>query len=71
MLKKILLGFAVLVLIAIGYAWFTVGRPMYDLERATSPSTAPDDYAQQEDSRVQVPAQQGLLPRPFDPLKNV
>ena len=67
MLKKILLGVAFLVVIAIGFAYFTWGR----LYLATSPGTAPEDYAQQDDSRVQVPAQRGLEPQPFNRLKNV
>ena len=67
MLKKVLLGFAILVLVAIGFAYFTLGR----LYLATSPVTAPKDYAQQDDSRVQVPAQRGLESQSFDPLKNV
>jgi hypothetical protein len=28
----------------------------------------PEDYAKQDDSRVQIPTPQGLTPRPFDPL---
>ena len=67
MLKKILLGVAFLVVIAIGFAYFTWGR----LYLATSPGTAPEDYAQQADSRVQVPAQRGLDPQTFNTLKNV
>jgi hypothetical protein len=71
MLKKILIGFAILVLIAIGFASLTVGRSLYNVYLATSPGTAPEDYAQQEDSRVQIPAQRGLEPRPFNRFKNV
>ncbi len=71
MLKKILLGFVVLVLLVVGLAWLTVGRQIYDLQQATSPSTAPEDYAQQDDSRVEVPAQRELQPRPFNRFKNV
>ena len=67
MLKKILLGVAFLLLLGIGYAYLTLGR----LYLATSPVTAPADYAQQDDSRVQVPAPRGLEPQPFNPLKNV
>ena len=67
MLKKILLGVAFLLLLAVGFGYFTLGR----IYLATSPGTAPEDYAEQDDSRVQVPAQRGLEPQPFNPLKNV
>ena len=67
MLKKILLGVVILLLLVIGFGYFTLGR----LYLATSPGTAPEDYAQQDDSRVQVPAQRELEPQPFNPLKNV
>jgi hypothetical protein len=69
--KKILLGGLVLILVALGVAWFTVGQPLYDFYDATAPHTAPRDYAKQDDSRVQIPTQQKHEGRPFDPLKNV
>ena len=68
MLKKILLGFAALLLLAVAVVGWTVARPIYQLAREISPSTAPEDYAKQDDSRVQIPTPQGLTPRPFDPL---
>jgi len=71
MLKKILLGFAALVVLAVAVVGWTVVRPIYQLAREIMPSTAPEDYAKQDDSRVQLPTPQGLTPRPFDPLKNV
>ena len=67
MLKKILLVLGLLVLAAVGLLALALG-PVY---WATSPLTAPGDYAEQDDSRVQVPAPRGLEVQPFDPLKNV
>jgi hypothetical protein len=71
MLKKILLGSVALIVVAIALAWFTVGGPLYELQQSTVPGTAPEDYAKQDDSRVDVPAQVALSPQPFNPLKNV
>ena len=67
MLKKVLLGFVLLLLVGVGLLTFT-WVPLY---LATAPSTAPEDYAQQDDSRVDFPAPRRLAPRPFNPLKNV
>ncbi len=66
MLKKVLLGVAVLVLLAVGW----VGWPIYQLQQSISPGTAPEDYAKQDDSRVQIPTPRALEPRPFNELKN-
>jgi hypothetical protein len=71
MLKKILLGLAALVLLAVGVVGWTVVRPIYGLAQEISPSTAAEDYAKQDDSRVQLPTPRELEPRHFDPLKNV
>jgi len=71
MLKKILLGFAALLLLAVAVIGWTVVRPIYQLAREISPSTAPEDYAKQDDSRVQLPTPLELELRAFDPLKNV
>jgi hypothetical protein len=71
MLKKILLGFAALFVLAVAVVGWTVVRPIYQLAREISPSTAPEDYAKQDDSRVQLPTPLELSPRAFDPLKNV
>jgi hypothetical protein len=70
MLKKILLAFAALVLVAIVVVGWRVW-PIHQLAQEISPSTAPEDYAKQDDSRVQLPTPRELEPRPFDPLKNV
>ena len=70
MLKKILLGSAALVLLAAVVVGWTVVRPIVGLAREISPSTAPEDYAEQDDSRVQLPTPRALEPRHYDPLKN-
>jgi hypothetical protein len=59
MLKKILLGFATLVLLAVAVVGWTLVRPIYQLALEIMPSTAPEDYAKQDDSRVQLPTSQG------------
>jgi len=66
-MKKFLVAFAlaILVLIAIG------GWAMFSLYRATTPLTAPEDYALQDDSRVSIPAQQPLERQDPNPLGNV
>ena len=69
MLKKILLGFAALFLLAVVVVGWRVW-PIYQLTREISPSTAPEDYAKQDDSRVQLPTPRELEPRHFNPLKN-
>lgn len=66
-MKKIFLGIAFLAVLAFGFIFLTWGR----LYLATTPSTAPGDYAEQDDSRVKIPASRGLEPRPFNALKNV
>jgi hypothetical protein len=70
-LKKILLGLVALIVLALALGWWNVGRPMLETYRWTAPSTAPEDYAQQDDSRVRIPAQRAQEPPPYDPLKNV
>jgi hypothetical protein len=70
MLKKILLGFAALLLLAVVFVGWRVW-PIHQLAQQISPTTAPEDYAKQDDSRVQLPEPQELELRPFDPLKNV
>ena len=71
MLKKILLGFAALFLLAaLLFGWLVV-RPIYQLSQQITPSTAAEDLAKQDDSRVQLPTPLALEPRPYDALKNV
>jgi len=71
MLKKVLLGFAALVLVAVAVVGWKVVWPVLGLASQILPSTAPDDLAKQDDSRIQIPAPRELEPRGFDPLKNV
>jgi len=71
MLKKILLGFAALLFLAVAVVGWTVARPIYGFTQQIVPSTAPEDYAQQDDSRVQLPKPRELESRPFNPQKNV
>ena len=71
MLKKILLGFAALVVLAVSVVGWTVVRPIYQLGQQITPSTAAEDLAKQDDSRVRVPEPLELESRAFDPLKNV
>ncbi|MFT4517771.1 MAG: hypothetical protein ACI9JM_000148 [Halioglobus sp.] len=71
MLKKLLLALLALILIALIVVWFKGGDELYALHLGTSPSTAPDDYALQDDSRVTIPAQEAHIGQPFNPLKNV
>lgn len=70
MVKKILIGIAALfvlaVMVALWRAW-----PIYQLAQQILPSTAPEDYAKQDDTRVTVPEPLELELRPHNPLKNV
>ena len=70
MLKKILLGLMVILVVIILFAAWRLW-PIYELAQTILPSTAPEDYAQQDDSRVTLPTPLELTPRPYDPLKNV
>ena len=71
MLKKILLGLAALFLLAaLVFGWVVV-RPIYQLGQTITPTTAAEDLAKQDDSRVKVPEMLALEPQPYDALKNV
>jgi len=70
-LKKILFGFAALVLLVALVVGWTVVRPIYQLAQQITPSTAPEDLAKQDDTRVQLPEPLSLEPQPYDALKNV
>jgi len=70
MLKKVLLGLVVLVVLAVALVAGTVGTLLYQFRQETVPATAPEAYAQQDDSRVKLPTPRALEPQPFDPLKN-
>jgi len=71
MLKKILLGFTALVTLAVLIFVLVAVRPIYELGQTITPTTAPEDLAQQDDSRVKIPEMLALEPRPYDALKNV
>ncbi len=70
MLKKILLGLAGLFLLAVVVIGLVVVRPIYQLGQQITPTTAPEDLAKQDDSRVDVPEMLALEPQPYDALKN-
>ena len=71
MWKKILLGFATLVaLLIFAVGWIFV-RPVYQLGQQISPSTAAEDLALQDNSRVPIPESLPLEVQPYNPLKNV
>ena len=70
MLKKIFLVTASLFFFGLLYAGWKF-LPVYQLAQQILPSTAAEDYAQQDDSRVTFPDPLELEPRPHDPLKNV
>jgi hypothetical protein len=71
MLKRILLAFLLATLIALTVGWFTVGAPAYEAYLSMAPHTAAEDYAKQDDSRVEIPPQQPHEPKPWSALKNV
>jgi hypothetical protein len=71
MLKKIVLGFLALLVLAAVIAWFTVGQNLYDRIRAVGRGTAPADYALQDDSKIDAPAPEPLVVQPRNALKNV
>jgi len=70
-LKKLLLGIAILVLLAALVLWWRVWRPFSEVVQQIVPDTAAEDYAQQDDSRIQVPETLELVPQSYNPLKNV
>ncbi|MDX1734528.1 MAG: DUF3604 domain-containing protein [Halioglobus sp.] len=71
MLKKTLLGFVVLVLLAVLLLWWKFLGPLYEAAQQIVPDTAAEDYALQDDSRIRIPPTLDLVPQPYNPLKNV
>jgi hypothetical protein len=61
MLKKILLSLSILLLLSIVLLWLNGSLEVYALLKATSKSTVDQDYALQDDSKVDVLAQQLLI----------
>jgi len=71
MLKKILLGLAILVLLAALVFWWRVAGPLHEAAQQIVPDTAPEDYAQQDDDRIEIPEPLELVLQTYNPLKNV
>ena len=71
MIKKTLLTLLGLVLLTVAVGWFGLGKELYERQNASSPATAADDYALQDDSKVQIPEQEAHITQPYNPLKNV
>jgi len=71
MLKKGLLGFTLLVLLAVLFFWWNIGRPLHQAAQQIMPGTAPEDYALQDDSLVTIPEPLALVAQPYNPLKSV
>ena len=71
MLKRILLGFMVLLLLVVATLWFTLGRRTSEAERSIGRDSALADYALQDDSRVRVKAPEAHVLQPFNAQKNV
>jgi len=70
-MKKILLGLLGLLMLSAAFAWFTVGRGVYESGRAIGRDTAPADYALQDDAALAPAPFERRAPPPPDPLKNV
>jgi hypothetical protein len=70
-IKKILLGFVVLLVLAATVGWFTIGRDFRNFDQAFGRERAPADYALQDDSKIDAPAPEPLVVQPRNPLKNV
>ncbi|MBW2313037.1 MAG: DUF3604 domain-containing protein, partial [Deltaproteobacteria bacterium] len=71
MLKKVLLGFLGLLLLAAAIGWVTVGQGLYDRREAMGRHSAPADYALQDDTKVRAPAPEPRVAQAPNPLKNV
>lgn len=71
MIKKIFVGSIVVILSLFVGFWFVLGKPLYELAKATSPDTVGEDYALQDDSKIRVPPFEPSPPTEYNPLKNV
>ena len=71
MFKTLSLGLLALLLLGAAYLWFNGGSELYRLAEATSTATVLDDYALQDDSRVEVPPLVRPQLQAYNPLKNV
>jgi hypothetical protein len=54
-LKRIFLGFVVLLVLVVSTLWFTPGRRTSEVERSIRRDSVPADYALHNDLRVSVP----------------
>ena len=68
MLKRILLGFVVLLVLVAAIVWFTIGRRISEADRSIGRDSAAADYALQDDSRVCVPTPEAHVIQPFTVL---
>ena len=71
MIGKILAGLLILVLLGALALWLAGGQEIYALKQATSPATAPQDYALQDDTLIEAPSPESLVVQPYNALKNV
>ncbi|MFT5443941.1 MAG: hypothetical protein ACI8W3_002992 [Myxococcota bacterium] len=71
MVKKILVVIVAMAVLVSVAGWLKVGAPFYELYLRTTPLTAPEDFAQQDDTLVRMPAPQPHVLQPANPLKNV
>jgi hypothetical protein len=61
MLKKIGLGFVVVLLVGVGFVWVTLLMPLQASADKNGPDTAARDYALQDDSKLTLPAPQAAI----------
>lgn len=66
-MKKFLIAFPVIVVAVVGLA-VHAGWDLWEVYQKNSAITAVADLAKQDDSLVEIPAQQPLEPRPPNPL---
>jgi Protein of unknown function (DUF3604) len=71
MIKKLLIGFLLLLVAAGLLLWIKLVQPMNELYRETSPTTAAEDYALQDDTRLPAGPLESRKLQPYNPLKNL
>jgi len=70
MFKKIALILGVLILLLGAFIGWAIVRPLHQLARDISPSSAAEDYALQSDESFETPEPAPWEEKPFNPLKN-
>ena len=70
MFKKIALILGVLILLLGAFIGWAIVRPLHQLARDISPSSAAEDYALQSDESFETPEPVPWEEKPFNPLKN-